>query len=67
MEIVGLKELGPELRLGHLRWNVLHMFSLHSRICLENAFDYVGRQVVLQAIASVCLGFNISQKSTGHT
>ena len=46
------------------------MFLLNHRICFKDASDclaIVSRQILFQAIATVCLGFYVRKKCTGHT
>lgn len=59
MEVVRLKELGPELRLGQLGRNVLGMFALHRRICLEYAINDIGSEIVFETVAAIRLRFDV--------
>ena len=59
MEIVRLEELSPELLFTQLGWYILNVLLLHGRICLENGFNDVGGEVVLQPVGPVRLRLDL--------
>ena len=62
MKIVRLEELGPELLFTQLGRNILNMLLLHRRISLENGFNDVGGEIVLQPVGPVRLWLDLSKK-----